>query len=560
MAGDSATENRLAAALAAAGELAYSWDLKADRIEWFGPVAELLPGLGPVIASGSGFAALVEPSDRQRRQDALARLLSNRERLTCRYRLVAADGPRHVHESGFAEWDATGEPVCLSGTLRVLSGDDSGTFRHENRAGLRAAIQDAVNRSSRGGRSGTYLAIDIDNLARINDAFGFDAGDAVIAEMESRLRRFLRGRDTVARVSGGGFGLLLQNCNENGVAAAADRIVRALRENPVETPGGLVAATVSLGAVVFPGSAHTPDDVMTRAEIALQQAKRAGRNHSVLYQRSDAQRRSLREGNGIARLVQQALADDRLVLAYQPVVESGSGTPAFYECLLRLRREDGQLMAAGQFVPVVEQLGMMRQIDRRVFDLVAEELEANPEARLAFNISGYTTGDERWLDAVVDRLKRRPDVASRLIVELTETAALQDIEESVRFVSTLRDLGCRIALDDFGAGYSSFRHLKTLPLDIVKIDGAYVRDLASRADNQVFIRTLLGLTQAFGLASVAEFVETGDDADLLAQQGVGFLQGWHFGRPELVRPVSSCSSLILPERGVSEAGPILRAG
>ena len=551
-------KDSLSAALAAADELAYCWDLKADRIEWFGPVGELLPALGPVIASGSGFAKLVEPADRQRRQNALSRLLTNRERLSCRYRLVTAGGPRLVQESGFAEWDAAGEPVRLSGMLRILSDDESSTWRYENRAGIRAAVLDSIGQSQRGGRSGTYLAIDIDNLARINDAFGFSAGDAVIAEMEGRLRRFLRGRDTVCRVSGGGFGLLLQNCDEGGIAAATDRIIRALREAPVETQEGLVAVTVSLGGVVFPSSANTADDVMTRAEIALQQAKHAGRNHFVLYQRSDAQRRSLREGNGIARMTQEALAENRLVLAYQPVVASASGEPAFYECLLRLRRHDGQLMAAGQFVPIVEQLGMMRQIDRHVFDLVVQELDESPGARLAFNISGHTTGDERWLERVVDRLKNHPEIANRLIVELTETAALQDVEESVRFVSTLRDLGCRIALDDFGAGYSSFRHLKTLPLDIVKIDGAYVRELATRADNQVFIRTLLGLTEAFGLASVAEFVETGAEAELLTQQGVGFLQGWHFGRPELVRPDIGCSSIVLPMRASSSELPGFR--
>ena len=553
--GESAISDRINAALAAAGELAYSWDLPSDRIEWFGPVAELLPALGHVIANGAGFSALVEPSDRHRRQDALTRLFDHRERLSCRYRIVAADGPRLVQESAFAEWNTAGDPVNLSGTLRILAGEDAAVLRYENRIGLRAAVSEALTRTLRGGHAGTYLAIDIDNLARINDAFGFSTGDAVIAELDARLRRFLRGRDMVARVSGGGFGLLLQNCAESGVAAAADRIVRSLRETPIETPTGLVAVTVSLGAVVFPASGQSADEVMTRAEIALQQAKRAGRNHFVLYRRSDAQRQLLREGNNIARLVQQAMTDDRLLLAYQPVVASATGEPSFYECLLRLRLPNGKLMAAGEFVPVIEQLGMIRQVDRKVFELVVDELERNPEVVLAFNISGYTAGDEYWLNAVVDRLRNRPDVATRLIIELTETAALQDVEDSIRFVSTLRDIGCRIALDDFGAGYTSFRHLKALPIDIVKIDGTYVRDLASRKDNQLFIKTLLGLTDAFGLASVAEFVETAEEARLLREQGVGFLQGWHFGRPELERPPMQSGAFSLPAR---DHAPVIR--
>jgi EAL domain-containing protein (putative c-di-GMP-specific phosphodiesterase class I) len=161
------------------------------------------------------------------------------------------------------------------------------------------------------------------------------------------------------------------------------------------------------------------------------------------------------------------------------------------------------------------------------------DLEANPDVTLAFNISGVTAADRGWLRTLIARLKDRSDLASRLIVEITETAALHDLEDSARFVSIIRDLGCRVAVDDFGAGYTTFRHLKALPVDVVKIDGSFVRNLADNKENQLFIRNLLSLARAFNLVTIAECVENLEDAEILASEGVDLLQGYYFGKPDV---------------------------
>jgi len=172
----------------------------------------------------------------------------------------------------------------------------------------------------------------------------------------------------------------------------------------------------------------------------------------------------------------------------------------------------------------------------RALELAVEELSAYPELSLAVNVSGHTTSDRNWLRTLGTLVRGIPEVARRLTVEITETVALQDIDETARFVRKLRDLGCRVSLDDFGAGYTSFRNLKALEVDCVKIDGSFVRGLSENVDNQLFVRTLLGLAEGLGLVTVAECVETAPEAALLTRRGVRFLQGWHFGKPEIDRP------------------------
>jgi EAL domain-containing protein (putative c-di-GMP-specific phosphodiesterase class I) len=215
---------------------------------------------------------------------------------------------------------------------------------------------------------------------------------------------------------------------------------------------------------------------------------------------------------GIAKEVQEALMDGRLVLAYQPIAGCKTHVPNFYECLLRMRRHDGSILPAGTFVPAVEQLGLMRQIDRCTLGLAVAERERDAAVRLTLNISGVKASNHAWLGKLVGMLRGRPEIATRLTIEITETVVLLDLDESARFVSSVRDLGCGVALDNFGAGYASFRNLQALAVDMVKIDDAFIKDLANRPDNQPFIRTLLGLAKGFGLSTVAECVETPAEA------------------------------------------------
>jgi EAL domain-containing protein (putative c-di-GMP-specific phosphodiesterase class I) len=243
-----------------------------------------------------------------------------------------------------------------------------------------------------------------------------------------------------------------------------------------------------------------------------------------------------RHGSTIGASVETALRKNRLLFAFQPIVCAATGTVDYFECLLRMRDEAGRIVVGAEFITPVEQLGLIGHIDRFVLEEAVRELDTYPEVRLGFNVSGLTAGDRPWLRSLISRLRNRPALARRLVVEITETAALGDIEESARFVDTLRDAGCRVALDDFGAGHTSLRHLQSLAVDIVKIDGSFIRNLSDSPEDRVFLRHLLGLAKGFGLSTVAECVESAEDASLLRAEGIGYLQGYHIGAPTIERP------------------------
>jgi diguanylate cyclase (GGDEF)-like protein len=542
--------HRLEAALTAAGDVAYDWDLGTDTIQWHGSVGAML-GVADasVIGTGRALAGRLNPDDLLLRQQRLNAHWTRRTTYDCEFRVRAENGGfAWVHDRGTAVFDANGRPVRMHGVWRLITGRKAQELRlehaanyddltgHFNKKRLREALDHIVSSSLRSGAAGAYLAIGIDKLTAVNDALGYEAADAVIVAVGQRLDRCLRVSDVIGRVGGDRFGIVLANCPEEHVAVAAEKILAAVSHSPIMTASGPVYVTVSIGSATFPEQAKTSYEVMTRAETALAEAKRAGRNCSIPYRLSDEQRRHHRMGMALGERVQRALRDRRLVFAYQPVVDADSGAVDYYECLLRMQAEDGTIVAAGEFVPIIEQLGFIRVIDRYVLERAVAEVAAHPGIRLGFNISGLTATDYSWLRAITTLLKGKPELANRLVVEITETAALHDIEESARFVGSLRELGCRIALDDFGAGFTSLRHLQALAVDTVKIDGSFVRNLGQNYDNQVFLRHLVGLANGLGLSTVAECVETAQEAAILRREGVGLLQGYFFGKPSIEQP------------------------
>ena len=233
----------------------------------------------------------------------------------------------------------------------------------------------------------------------------------------------------------------------------------------------------------------------------------------------------------VADEVVGALKEGRLKLAFQPIIHAKSRKISHYESLVRMQRADGSTVTAGYFVPAAEQLGIVHMIDRFALETVVARLKAHKKISLAVNVSGTASGNPAWLQDFVEYIRDNCEVAPRLVVELTETAALQYFEENARFVTQLRELGVRVSIDDFGAGYTSFRNLQMLHVDIVKIDGSYVKDLSESPENQIFVRTLVGLAKNFDIKVVAEWVGSDADAFLLQSFGVDYFQGFHFGEP-----------------------------
>lgn len=237
----------------------------------------------------------------------------------------------------------------------------------------------------------------------------------------------------------------------------------------------------------------------------------------------------------ICTRVQTALRQHRLLFAFQPVVCAATGEIDYFECLLRMHDAERGIINGGEFITPIEQLGLIGFIDDYVLEQTVQELVSHSEVRLGLNISGLTACNGSWLRSLISLLGGRPDLARRLIVEITETAALLDIEESARFVDRLRGAGCRVALDDFGAGHTSPRQLQMLSVDTVKVDGSFCRNLADNGKQRAALRDLLGLISGFGCTAVAEGVENAEDAAAVRAEGFAYLQGYHLGPPTIQR-------------------------
>ena len=354
--------------------------------------------------------------------------------------------------------------------------------------------------------------------------------------MAKRLRERMRGKDTLGRYSGNKFGLVLRDCTPDDMAIAADRLLTGIRDEMVPTTAGSIAVTVTVGGVTAPRHARSASEVLARAQESLDTAK-ARRRGSFHAYRPNIEREAIRRENVRATdEIVAALNERRIFLAYETVVAAADRRPSFYECLMRIRRVDGGLIAANDIVPVAERLGLVRLLDFRVLELVIDELAAAPALQTSFNVSPASTTDPDWWAGLGSLLRQHAGVAERLIVEITESAAIQDIDETRGFVARVKDLGCRIAIDDFGAGYTSFRNLRKLGVDIVKIDGAFVQHIMRSEDDCAFVRTLIDLARRLKLKTVAEWVQDEAAAKTLEAWGCDYLQGALVGLASTERP------------------------
>ncbi|KLN62394.1 hypothetical protein WH96_02495 [Kiloniella spongiae] len=557
--------DQMTTALESSGDVMYEWDLATDSLMWLGRAASLFGLEANLIpATGETYHNRINPEDLPARMRNLTDHFAGEAYYDCEYRIRDGAGNfQWVHDRGAVDVSTTGAPTRLTGVLRPVTVKKQAEARleylasydelsgHFNKLRLRESLDFSLEQAIRYSNVGAFLAVGVDHLGMINTAYGFEAGDAVLVEVGERLDKSIRGADIVGRLGGDRFGVIMSVASHDEADAIADRILQTVRETPFEINDERIYVTVSVGFVDFPEQTKTSFDAFAKAESALLDAKSNGRDCVKPYKLTTEQCENYRTSMIIGEEVKLALKEDRIALAYQPIVDSESHELVLVEALLRMFDRDGKIVPAGKFIPVVEQLGMMRVIDRRVLELALEDLVRYPNITMSLNISGLTASDRSWLRALSSRVKSRPDIAKRLIVEITETAALHDLEESARFVSAVRQLGCKVAIDDFGAGYTTFRHLKTLTVDIIKIDGSFIAGILDNEENQIFVRNLLGLAKALNHTTIAEFVETAEEAVFLSREGVDLLQGFYFGKPEikpdwLVENATTKKSIIFP--------------
>ncbi|MHC2254702.1 diguanylate cyclase (GGDEF)-like protein [Bradyrhizobium embrapense] len=549
------------------GQATFAWDLASDAMAWSDNAATVFPDI-PVaaLASGAELAKLIEPS-RSVRTDALGHTGPARGgegvpyRIEYGVRAVTSAPVIWIEEIGCWFPGADGRPARAQGVVRInnerhardeqllkLSRHDPLT-NELNRTYLIASLAETVEECARFRTACAFMLIGIDHLARVNDAFGFDVADAVIAEVAKRIRARLRSGDMLGRFSGNKFGLILRNCTVDDTNVAAERFLAAVRDEVVPTRSGPVSVTASIGAVTIPRHAKSAEEAVNRAQETLDAAKSRRAGSFALWKPNverDAQRRvNIRVTDEIVT----ALNERRIVIGFEPVVDARSRQPSFYECLVRMEQDDGRALLAPDIVPVAERLGLIRLVDHRVLELAIAELAAAPGVQLSLNISPDTTMDPDWWATIESLMRAHPGVGERLIVEITETVAIQDIDDVRGFVTRLKNFGSRIAIDDFGAGYTSFRNLRKLGVDIVKIDGAFVQNIVRSADDRAFVQTLIDLARRLEIKTVAEWVQDEEAAAMLREWGCDFIQGRLIGLASPDRPWNEAAEKPVPAAG-----------
>ncbi|MDD2867624.1 bifunctional diguanylate cyclase/phosphodiesterase [Neomegalonema sp.] len=536
----------LALALKGLGDAAFVWRLADDRLIWSENAEEALdaPGLAR-IDTGAALRALLDDED-CRNRDAWLSDPHLRGSLVSEFRwkdCPAGVPPRWTEERLTLVEDSRGPR--LVGVLRDASARRARENRlsylaffdqttgHLNRPRLREHLAQVIARTLATHGSAAYLIVGLDNMAGVNDAYGYDVADAVIVQLGARLEKLLRVGDSLGRVAGAKFGVALPDRSRAEVEELVAQMQAAARDPVVRTQAGQVAITVSVGAALLPDHGRATHDAMAAAEEALFRARAQGPNSFMIYESRGGGAELRRRNITMAGQIVTALQENRITLAYQPVVRSDDPkVMAFHECLIRMRDPSGRISAAADFMPVAEQLGLVRMLDRRVLELAFATLRDVPNLRLSINVSPQSALDRDWMRSLRELSEERRDLTERLIVEITEATAIHDGGQTADFITNLRNLGCAMAVDDFGAGYTSFRHFKRLKIDIVKIDGVFVKGVENNPDNRTLVRTLVEIARNFEIMTVAEMVGEAE-AKTLRELGVDCLQGYHFGRPEL---------------------------
>jgi diguanylate cyclase (GGDEF)-like protein/PAS domain S-box-containing protein len=413
-----------------------------------------------------------------------------------------------------------------------------------NRRCFEQELAREIDRSARYGSAGAVLLIDVDNFKIINDTFGHMAGDDLLKGIAGLLKHRTRHTDTLARIGGDEFAVLLPQTNAAQATIVADDFVKALDKQAAVLANKSIRITASVGVASFEGISAA--EALARADAAMYGAKQAGRNRFIAYQPftgSGDQRNSRRSE---ADWMRKAIEEDQFILYGQPILDLKTERISQYELLLRLQRgEDCEPLAPNSFLYVAERFGIILAIDswvlKKAIALIALYERAGRKLTLNVNLSGKSVGDPKLARLIESELEEGGIDPSCLVFELTETAAIANLQQARTFADRMHHCGCRLALDNFGAGLAFFYYLKNFPFDFLKIDGEFIRRLNVNPIDQLIVKAIVSIAQGMGKETIAEFVADENSIRWLRDSGVDYAQGYHIGLPQPVAELLSIS-------------------
>ena len=540
--------------LASIGDAVITTDAWA-RITYLNAVAERMTGWQDAAAHGRPLAEVfraVDDATQAPVEDLAMRCLSSNANVVLVDRCVMTtrdQRKRHIEMSVATIRDGKSATIGVVLVLRDVTQERTLTQQLVHQA-THDALTGLVNRPEFERRlaalipaAGAHtphalLYLDLDQFKVVNDTCGHAAGDDLLRQVAVVMRTKLRAKDTLARLGGDEFGVLLEHCSGSEARRIANALRELLQRFRFVWAGKSFTIGVSIGLVPITHPGDTLAGIFSAADSSCYAAKEMGRNRVHIYHAGDS---VLAQRDGEMRWmprIQQALAEDRFRLYWQriqPVSHAEAGEPRG-EVLLRMLDESGRLVLPGSFLPAAERYGLMLAIDRWVVQhsvaALATREEDEPGAVFSINISGHSLGSNEFLDFVSDALDARGVRGDRVCFEITETSAASELGHALRFIDSLKGRGCRFALDDFGTGLSSFSYLKTLPIDYLKIDGAFVAGLMTNDVDKAMVEAVHHIGHMMGLETIAECVDRDAILPVLRRIGVDYAQGYALGHPQ----------------------------
>lgn len=520
---------------------------------------------------GKPFLDYVHPDDRELNLQRFMPLIQ-RKKEYCRHiiRYLTKDGGyRWIEVFARLTLDENDNPIGTSGTLndvheRILMEEQLDKYRNHleelveertkelyesneklsylathdsltkipNRYFLEHSLQKVSDKAKNEDIISALLFIDLDNFKVINDNYGYFVGDETLVKFSNMINEYPDEKRIVARLGGDEFGVLLDESTMENANQIAESIRSLLDTNDLELPSGItINITASIGIVKIDGSL-TAQELLSYADMALYAAKDNGKNRVAIIESRDDKTR-LSEINNTVKMIKSAIKENRFLLHYQPIVRSGNGIE-HYEALIRMLDQDGKVVPPNDFIPIAERFGLMSQIDRWVLSNALIALKERSNIHIFINLSGHSLGDQALLSFIEESIRNSGIDPVRLGFEITETSAVSDLTQSEKWIKRLKMLGCKFALDDFGVGFSSFSNLGNLPVDFLKIDGSFVRNLDKDPKQKVLVQAINAVAHALGKHTIAEFVENKVISEILEELKVDYFQGYYIGEPQLL--------------------------
>jgi len=544
--------------LSSIGQAIYVWDVKSKKLEWSENFQKLV-GLKENIAfsDGQDFEKLLSNDSQETRFSAIEAVLDKPYNeaghvYQCVYALnpefLNGDEAVWIEDTGRVYSNEQGAPLRAEGIVRIINERRKREenlvrkSKHDdltglpNRSHMQATLEQIIKTNMVDNKSAAFMIISLSDFDRLNAVYGFTTGDEILSQVAKILTGKMRNGDMVARFSGAKFAIILNNCTADEVHVAAKRALDSVNNKILTTERGPVSLKASIGACVVPRHGRSILTAVSAATEALDMARNKYGYKIHVYEPDPEIAEKRKNDSTLLISFIQALENREMHLAYQPVVNAEMQGVEYHEALLRMDKGYEDIIEDASFISLAEDLGLIRLVDLRALELAMDTLEKCPTALLSINITHESLESAEWFELFQSRLKQIENAGERLIIEITESQLPLDMGETAKAIARIQALGCRVALDDFGAGYTSFTNLKDLHVDIVKIDGSFCRSLKDDPRNGEFLQAIQRIAASFNVQTVVEWVEDVEVAAQLRDWGFDCLQGGLYGMPMAFLP------------------------